>query len=245
MKAEDIKPNRLESTKQAISRLIDKLRNDRIGLIVFAGDAYLQLPLTPDYSAAKLFLNSIDTDIVPIQGTAIGSAIRLAMKSFPKEEKKYKVIVVISDGENHEDDAIREARNAAEEGVIVHTIGMGSPQGAPIPIYQNNKQIGYKKDKNNEIVITKLNEQILQQIAEVGRGKFILATNRQDELEIVLKNIEAMEKKKYETKIFTDYEDRFQYFLGVALFLLIIEFFISERKNKWIVKMNLFGEKNK
>ncbi|MFH2003913.1 MAG: VWA domain-containing protein [Bacteroidota bacterium] len=245
MKAEDIKPNRLESAKQAISRLIDKLKNDRIGLIVFAGDAYLQLPLTPDYSAAKLFLNSIDTDIVPIQGTAIGSAIRLAMKSFPREEKKYKVLVVITDGENHEDDAISEAKNAVEDGVIVHTIGMGSSQGSPIPVYQNNVQTGYRKDRGGNVVMTKLDEQALQQIAASGNGKFIRSTNRQDELEIVLREIEAMEKKEYEAKIFTDYEDRFQYFLGIALFLLLIEFFISERKNKWLAKMNLFGEVKK
>ncbi len=245
MRAEDIKPNRLESTKQAISRLVDKLQNDRIGLIVFAGEAYLQLPLTPDYSAAKLFLSAIDTDIVPIQGTAIGSAIRLAIKSFLGDEKKYKVLVVISDGENHEDDAISEAKNAAEQGIIVHTIGMGSPMGAPIPIYQNNVHVGFRKDKNGNIVVTKLNEAVLQQIASAGNGKYILATNQQNELELILEEISAMEKKEYAAKIFTDYEDRFQYFLAIALLLLVIEFFISDRKNKWLSKWNLFGDKNK
>ncbi len=245
MKAEDIKPNRLESTKQTISRLIDKLQNDRIGLIVFAGDAYLQLPLTPDYSAAKLFLSSIDTDVIPIQGTAIGSAIRLAKKSFVESEKKYKVLVVISDGENHEDDAISEAKNAAEQGVVIHTIGMGSPIGAPIPIYQNNVQVGFRKDREGNIVVTKLDESGLQQIASAGSGKYIRATNQQNELEFVLQEISAMEKKEYAAKIFTDYEDRFQYFLAIALLLLVIEFFISDRKNKWLSRWNLFGDKNK
>ncbi len=187
MKAEDIKPNRLESTKQAVSRLIDKLQNDRIGLIVFAGDAYLQLPLTPDYSAAKLFLSTIETDIVPIQGTAVGAAIRLAKKSFIQGEQKHKVIVIVTDGENHEDDAIGEAKSATEEGIIIHTIGMGSPLGAPIPVYHYDTQVGYRKDKSGNIILTKLDEAALQQIAAAGNGKYIQATNRQDELEIILK----------------------------------------------------------
>jgi Ca-activated chloride channel homolog len=245
MTAEDIHPSRLESAKQEISKLIDKLQNDRIGLIVFAGDAYLQLPLTPDYSAAKLLLNTVSTDIVPVQGTAIGSAIKLAAKSFVGGEKKYKVLIIITDGENHEDDAITEAKNAAAEGIIVHTIGMGSPLGTPIPIYQNNSQVGFKKGQDGNTVLTKLDEAGLQQIAAAGNGVYIRATNQQDELEVVLKQISIMEKKEYASKIFTEYEDRFQYFLGFALFLTTIEFFISERKNKWLSKWNLFGEVKK
>src|SRR5713101_6930020 len=177
MKAEDIKPNRLESAKREISLLLDKLQNDRIGLIVFAGDSYLQLPLTTDYGAARLFLGAIDVDVVPIPGTAIGSAIRLAMKSFVEGEKKHKVIIVITDGENHEDDAIAAGREAATEGAIVHTIGLGSPLGAPIPIYQNNVQTGFKKDTDGNIVMTKLDETALQQVAEAGGGKYLRATN--------------------------------------------------------------------
>jgi Ca-activated chloride channel family protein len=242
MTAEDIKPNRLESAKQEISRLIDKLQNDRIGLIVFGGDAYLQLPLTTDYSAAKLLLSTINTDIVPVQGTAIGSAIRLASKSFIGGEKKYKVLIIITDGENHEDDAITEAKNAASDGIIVHTIGMGSVFGTPIPVYQNNNQVGFKKTQDGNTVLTKLDEAGLQQIANAGNGVYIRATNRQDELETILKEISAMEKKEYASKVFTEYEDRFQYFLGFALFFLTIDFFLSERKNKWLSKWNLFGE---
>ena len=242
MTAEDIKPNRLESAKQEISRLIDKLQNDRIGLIVFGGDAYLQLPLTPDYSAAKLLLSTISTDIVPVQGTAIGSAIRLAAKSFIGGEKKYKVLIIITDGENHEDDAITEAKNAATEGILIHTIGMGSALGTPIPVYQNNTRVGFKKSQDGSTVLTKLDEAGLQQIANAGNGIYIQATNRQDELETILKEISSMEKKEFASKVFTEYEDRFQYFLGFALFFLAIEFFVSERKNKWLSKWNLFGE---
>lgn len=243
MRAEDIKPNRLESAKQSISRLIEKLRDDRIGIIVFAGDAYLQLPLTPDYSAAKLFVDAINYDIVPIQGTAIGSAIKLAMRTFSPGEKKHKVLIIITDGENHEDDAIGETKNAVNEGIVIHTIGIGSPLGSPIPVYQNNTLVGYKKDKEGNIVITKLDEIVLQQIASIGGGKYFSATSHQQELENIFTEIAAMEKKEYSAKIFTDYEDQFQYFLLVALILLTIEFFISDRRNKLISRFNLFGER--
>ncbi len=245
MKAEDIKPNRLESAKREISLLADKLQNDRIGLVVFAGQAFLQLPLTPDYSAAKLLVSTVETDIVPVQGTAIGAAIRLAMKSFVAGEQKHKVILIITDGENHEDDAIGEAKNAADEGVIVHTIGMGSPLGTPLPLYQNRVQVGYKKDKDGNIILTKLDELVLQQIAQAGNGKYISAVNGRKQLETILDEIALMEKKEYASKIYTEYEDRFQYFLGFALFFLVMDFFISERKNKWISKWNLFGEVKK
>lgn len=240
MKAEDIKPNRLQSTKQAISRLIDKLTEDRIGLIVFAGEAYLQLPLTPDYSAAKLLLDAIDTDIVPIQGTAIGSAIRLAVKTFPQDSKKHKVLIIITDGENHEDDALGEAKDATNRGVVIHTIGIGSPLGAPIPIYQNNQIVGYKKDRQGNIVITKLDESLLQQVAQTGNGKYFQVSSQQRELDNILKEIAQIEKKEYKAKIFTEYDDQFQYFLIIAIILLITEFFLSEKKNKYLAKINIF-----
>ncbi len=233
MKAEDIKPNRLESAKQEISRMLDKLQNDRVGLVVFGGDSYLQLPLTADYSAAKLILSTIDVDVVPVPGTAIGSALRLSMKSFLSEEKKYKVVILITDGENHEDDAVAAAKVAHAEGVIVHAIGMGSPEGAPIPVYQNNTQVGFKKDQNGAIVLTKLDETGLQEIATVGGGKYIRATNQQSELDVVFKEIETMEKKEFGMKMFTEYEDRFQFFLAPALLFIVLEFFISERKTLW------------
>jgi Ca-activated chloride channel homolog len=243
MKAEDIKPNRLESSKQEISRLLDKLQNDRIGLIVFAGDSYLHLPLTMDYSAARLILSTIDVDVVPIPGTAIGSAIKLAMKSFAAGEKKHKVIIIISDGENHEDDAITAAKDANGEGVIVHTIGMGSADGVPIPLYQGSTQVGFMKDQDGSAIVTKLDEQTMRQVAEAGGGIYIRASNQQDELETVFKQIQSMEKKEFGAKIFTEYEDRFQYFLAVALFLLILDYFISERKNKWLAKWNFFKQR--
>lgn len=240
MKAEDIKPNRLESAKQGIARLLDKLQNDRIGLIVFAGESYLQLPLTVDYSAARLMLNTIDVDVVPIQGTAVGSAIKLAMKSFAAGEKKHKVIVIITDGENHEDDAVPTAMDAHNEGVIVHTIGMGSPEGSPIPIYQNTINVGFKKDQDGNVILTKLDELGLQQIADAGGGKYIRWSTQQNELETIIKEIEAMEKKEFGAKVFTEYEDRFQYFLLVAFGLIAVEFFVSERMNRWMAKWKLF-----
>ncbi|MBI5216510.1 MAG: VWA domain-containing protein [Ignavibacteriae bacterium] len=236
MKSEDIKPNRLESAKREISQMLDKFENDRIGIVVFAGDSYLQLPLTSDYSAARLLISTIDVDIVPIQGTAIGSAIKMAMKSFVEEEKKHKAVIVITDGENHEDDALTAAKDAAEEGAVVHTIGMGSLEGSPIPIYQDNVQVGFKKDQEGSVVMTKLDESGLQQIADAGKGRYIRASNQQSELDEVLKDIQAMEKKEFGAKVFTEYEDRFQYFLAVAAFLLILEYFLSERKNVLVAK---------
>lgn len=223
--------------------MIDKLQNDRIGLIVFGGESYLQLPLTTDYSAAKLILGTVDVDAVPVPGTAIGSAIKLAMKSFAEGEKKHKVIIIITDGENHEDDAIAAAKDAAGEGTVIHTIGMGSPEGAPIPVYENNVQVGFKKDAEGSTVITKLDEQGLQQIAEAGKGKFIRATNQQSELDAVLGDIQSMEKKEFGAKVFTEYEDRFQYFLGAACLLLLAEFFISERKSRWLQRWTIFKER--
>jgi len=238
MKAQDIRPDRLERAKQAISRFIDKLENDRIGLIIFAGQAYVQLPITTDFNAAKLFLSTIDTDIIPTQGTAIGSAIDLAMRSFVGEENKHKALVIITDGENHEDDAVESAKKANEQGVIIHTIGMGSPDGAPIPVYHNGVQVDFMKDHDGNTVITKLDPTILEKIAGEGKGIFVRASSGDDGLETIMKEISKMDKKSFGTKQFSNYEDRFQYFLGGALFLLIAEFIISNRKSKWMIKLN-------
>jgi Ca-activated chloride channel family protein len=241
MKAEDIKPSRLERSKQAISRLIDKLENDRIGIIVFAGTAYVQLPITTDFAAAKLFLSSIDTDIIPTQGTAIGAAIDLAAKSFIGEDKKHKALVIITDGENHEDDAEESARKAHEDGIIIHTIGMGSPEGAPIPVYRNGVQIDFLKDHDGTTVVTKLDQLGLEKIAAEGKGQFVRASNSDDGLSTILNEITKMDKKSFGTKMFTDYEDRFQYFIGAGLLILLVEFMVSNRKNKYVAKLNLFG----
>jgi Ca-activated chloride channel family protein len=241
MLAEDIKPNRLSRAKQLVSRLIDKLENDRIGIVVFAGDVFLQLPMTSDYSAAKLLLSTIDTDIIPGQGTAIGKAIEMAMNSFPSQENKYKTIIIITDGENHEDDAIAAANEAVKNGIIIHTIGMGSVQGGPIPIYKKNTQVDFIRGNDGEIVISKLDATALQQIAAAGNGKFIRSSGTDPELSDLIVEIAKMEKKEYGSKLFTDYEDRFQYFIGAAVFLLILELFISDRKNKLLDVLNFFG----
>lgn len=240
MKAEDIKPNRLERSKQAIVRLVDKLEGDRIGIIVFAGQAYVQLPITTDYGAAKLFLNYIDTDIIPTQGTAIGAAIELAVNSFPEDNKHNKALIIITDGENHEDDAMAAAKSAQEKGIIIHTLGMGSSEGAPIPVMHNKVQVDYKKDRNGNIVISRLDADALSKIALEGGGKFIRATNSDDGLNAIVKEINKMEKTEFGAKMITDYEDRFQYFLGAGLLLLLIEFLILERRSKWFSQFRLF-----
>lgn len=233
MLAEDFKPNRLENAKRQISLMLDHLENDRIGIVVFAGASFLQLPLTTDYSAARLFLSAMDTDIVSVQGTAIGSAIRMSMQSFVQGETKYKVIVVISDGENFEDDALDAAKEAASAGIVIHTIGMGSPQGVPIPVYQKGVQTGFKKDAEGSVIITRLDEVLLQRIADATKGNYIRAGVRQDELNSIFKQIEGMEKKQIAAKMYTEFEDRFQYPLFAALLLMLMEFFLSERKLEW------------
>lgn len=240
MLAEDVKPNRVEKSKLLISRLIDRLQNDRIGLIVFAGNAYLQVPLTIDYSACKLILNTINTEMVPTQGTAIGEAIRLSLKAFETGEQKYKTLVIITDGENHEGDALIAVEEAVKQGVMVHTVGVGSPKGGPIPIYRNNIQIDFKRDNQNNIVLSKLNETMLQQLAVKGDGKYFRLASGTEELVQLMSEISTMEKKEIEERVFTDYEDQFQYFIGIALFLLTLEFFISERKSNWFKNWNIF-----
>lgn len=243
MLAEDLSPNRLERAKRAIYQLIEKLHNDRLGIIVFAGDAYVQLPITTDYSSAKLFLETIGTDIVPTQGTAIGSAIELAMESFDFENGTSKSIIVITDGENHEDDASGAAASAYAEGVAVHTIGMGAEKGAPIPIYKNGAQIGFRTDNTGNTVVTKLNETMLKDIASAGGGSYVRASNANAGLGIIMNEIDKLEKKEFGSKSIKDYEDRFQAFLIVALILLVIEFFISNRKSSKLDGINLFEVK--
>ncbi|HEY4798007.1 MAG TPA: VWA domain-containing protein [Bacteroidia bacterium] len=237
MKAEDFKPNRLSKAKQAIEKLIDKLNNDRIGIIVFAGEAYVQLPITTDYAAAKLFLETADCDAVPVQGTVISSAIQLAEKSFGNEEGKNKAIIVISDGESHDDDAIAAAREAFEKNIYVHTIGIGSPDGVPIPIYKNNIQNGFKKDKDGNTVVTKLNESALQEISTAGNGVYIRATQSEIGLLALQDRISKMEKKTFEAKVYTDYDDWFPFFIAISLVFILIESLLTEIKSKWWQKM--------
>lgn len=233
MMAEDLKPSRLLRAKMAIEKLVNRLGGDRVGIIVFAGNAYVQLPITTDYSAAKLFLNSIDNTIVPQQGTAIGSAIDLAMESFNFEDESSKTIIVITDGENHEDDAILAAKNAHEKGVIVSTIGMGSAQGAPIPEYRNGRQVDFKKNRQGETVITKLNEKMLKDIAQEGTGLFIRASQQDVGLNALLDHLNQMQKKEFGTVIYSEYESRFQYYIGLGLLLVFIELLLFDKKQKW------------
>lgn len=243
MLAEDLSPNRLERSKRAIFQLIQKLHNDRLGIIVFAGDAYVQLPITTDYSSAKLFLETIGTDIVPTQGTSIGAAINLAMESFDFENGTSKSIIVITDGENHEDDAKEAASEASAKDVLVHTIGMGSEKGGPIPVYKNGAQIDFRKDNQGNTVVTKLNETMLKEIAAAGNGSYVRASNANAGLGIIMEEIDKMEKKEFGSKSFKDYEDRFQIFLIIALILIIIEYFISNRRTSKLDGVNLFETK--
>ena len=245
MHAEDIAPNRLERSKQAISKLISKLGGDRIGVIVFAGNAYVQLPITTDYSAAKMFLSTVDTDLIPTQGTEIGRAIELAVKSFGENEHN-KAIIIISDGEDHENgDAVKAAQEAAKLGIKLYTIGMGLEEGAPIPLYnQYGKRIGYKKDKEDNIVITKLDDHILRQIAEIGNGIYVRANNSNVGLDKIYDDINKASKSEIEAKMFTDYEDQFQWFVGAALVLAIIGILISSGKREWEMNFKFFEPKN-
>jgi len=240
MMAEDIQPNRLERAKLAISQLVDKLSEDKIGLIVFAGQAYTQLPITTDYASAKLFLQSVSPEIVPVQGTAIGAAIELGARSFSPQFKGNKAIIIITDGENHEDDAIGAATTAVDNGIIVHTIGMGLPQGGPIPSYRNG-QTDYKKDKDGNVVVTKLDENMLQQIAAAGKGVYVRANNAQVGLNTIFGEINKMETAEMESRVYSDYNDQFQYFIALGLFLLLVDFMILERKNKYLKNFKLFG----
>jgi len=243
MMAEDLSPDRLTAAKLAMARLIEKLKSDRIGMIVFAGEAFIQLPLTSDYSAAKLFLQTINPGIVPTQGTAIGAAIDLAVNSFPKEEAKNRALIILTDGENHEDDAIAAAESARKAGIRVFTVGMGSPSGAPIPVIKNGQQNGYRQDNSGNTVVSSLNEEMLQEIAMAGDGQYFRATNSGAGIPQIMQELSGIEKKEYDSKIFTDFEDRYQIFFGIAFFLLFIEVILSERKPKWIEKVKLFEEK--
>ncbi len=238
MMAQDIQPNRLERAKRAISKMVDKLNNDKIGLIVFAGEAYTQLPITTDYASAKLFLSSISTEIVPIQGTAIGAAINLSTKSFTPDSEASKAIIVITDGENHEDDAIAAAKSALEQGIVVHTIAMGLPEGAPIPVSPGSRD--FRKDENGNIVISKLDQKMVEQIATAGGGKPVIANNTTTGLNALFNEINKMNKTELEQRVYAAYDEKFQLFIAIGLLLLFLDFFVLERKNRHLKDINLF-----
>ena len=238
MKAEDIKPNRLEKAKFEIRNLVSRLAGDRIGLIVFAGEAYTQFPLTTDYSAANLFLDVVDVDVAPVPGTSIGAAITRAMESFDPNQTTTKVVVIITDGEETEGDAFAAAEEAAGKGVLLYTIGLGSPAGAPIPVTGPNGQTDFKRDRSGSVVVTKLDEASLEKIASIGNGKYFRGTNAQDELDEIYKNINSLQKQEFGVKQFTDYEDRFQYFLFPALLCLLAEVLVTENRVPWLSRWN-------
>ena len=227
MLAEDYSPNRLERAKLAISRLVDKLRDDRIGLIVFAGNSFVQLPITTDYVSAKMFLNSITTESVPVQGTAIGEALGTAIRSFSAQSQKSRAVIVITDGENHEDDPVAVAKQASELGIRVFTIGVGSPEGKPIPMDGE-----LLKDKDGNIVVTRLDEKVLQEVAAAGDGVYVRAGNSEFGLNPIIDEIRKMEDEKYSSVVFEEYDEQFMYFLAIAFLFFIIEMLVGDRRSK-------------
>ena len=239
MLAEDIRPNRLERAKQAISRLIDNLEGDRIGIVVFAGKAYMQLPITTDYAAAKMFLSTINTNIISTQGTAIADALEMAASSFG-ESKNNKAIVIITDGEDHEGNVLEQTEAAVKNGISIYTIGMGSSEGSPIPIYNGNVQTGYKKDRDGNTVISRLDETLLQQMASLGNGIYVRASNSETGLQKIFDEINKIQKTEIESRQFSDYENRFQYFLAITLIFLIFELLVFDKKNQWFSKFEPF-----
>ena len=227
MLAEDYSPNRLERAKLAISRMTDKLSDDRIGLIIFAGTSFVQLPITNDYVSAKMFMNSISTESVPVQGTAIGDAILTAAKSFSAQSEKSRAIVVITDGENHEDDAVDAARKATELGIQVYTIGVGSAQGAPVPLGGE-----LLKDKDGNIVVTRLDEETLKEISEAGNGAYIHAGNEEFGLNPIISKLRQLEDEHYSSVVFEEFDEQYMYFFAIALAFLVLEMLVGERKSR-------------
>lgn len=238
MAAEDIKPNRLEKAKYQISNLIQKLRGDRIGLIVFSGEAFIQFPLTTDYSAANLFLSAVDFNSVPQPGTAIASSINLAVKSFDSAATD-KAIILITDGEDHEGDIDKAVEDATDKGIKIYAIGLGSPDGVPIPVYDNRgNQIGFKQDNNGQTVLTKLDETILKDIASKGNGKYYRGNNYEDYLDQIYSDLSKLKQAEFGVKKVTDYEDRFYFFLAPAILLLILELFITDKRSPFFTRLN-------
>lgn len=234
MLARDYTPNRLERAKLAISRVTEKLNGDRLGLIVFAGESYVQIPLTADYTSAKMFLNSVNTSSVPVQGTAIGAAIDLAKRSFSEQSDKSRAIVIITDGENHEDDAVAAAAAAAEAGVRVYTIGVGTPEGTMIQWPDGT----YIQDEEGNNVVTRLNEENLVSIAEAGKGIYVQAGNSEFGLGPIIEDIQNMDDEVVSTIVYEEYEELYMYFIAVALLFLVIEMLIGDRRSK----IHMFGK---
>ena len=245
MLAEDIAPNRLDKSKQLITQIVNSLGGDRVGIIGYAGSAFPQVPITTDFSSTKLFLNGMNTDMVSSQGTAINEAIRMAQTYFDDEDQTNRVLFIVSDGEDHEGNSAAIAEDAAALGIRIFTIGVGTEKGGPIPIKRNGILQHYKRDQNNKQVITRLDEEKLKDIAAEANGQYIDGTNTKEVVETVRAILNGMDKKEFDAKQFTDFKDQFQWFLAGALFLLLVDVLLLERKTAWVNKLNLFNEKGK
>ena len=244
MLAEDIAPNRLEKAKRLVSEIINELASDRVGIIAYAAQAFPQLPITTDYGAAKMFLQSMNTDMLSSQGTAINEAIELAATYFDDEQQTNRVLFIISDGEDHSEGEVMDAVELArEQGILIYTIGVGSANGGPIPIKRNGVLESLKKDAEGEVVITRLNEEILADIASEGNGEYIDGSNTNKAVATISATLQQMDKMEFEAKQFAEFKDQFQWFLGGALLLLLLDIFVLERKTAWLRKLNLFNEK--
>lgn len=243
MLCEDIAPSRLAKAKQIISKTIDKLGSDRVGIIIYAGNAYPLLPITTDQAAAKMFLQNASPNMVSSQGTAINEALLLAKTYYDNEEQTNRFLVLISDGEDHSDNGNIIIDDLVKEGIKTYTIGVGTTKGGPIKMKMGNSFLGYKKDRKGEVVITKMNDEILKKIANNGNGKYIYGNNTQATVDTISEILINAQKKEFETKQFSDYKDQFQWFIALGLLFLILDLFMFDKKTKWIQKMNLFNEK--
>jgi|TARA_B100001059_G_scaffold90740_1_gene89525 Ca-activated chloride channel family protein len=244
MLAEDIAPNRLEKAKRIVSEIINTLNNDRVGVIAYAATALPILPITDDYSTAKTFLQSLNTDMLSSQGTAIIQSINLAQKFYDDEDQTNRVLCILSDGEDHEVERQNLLELAERSGITIITIGLGSVKGAPIPIKENNIVKSYKKDENGDVVVTKLNTQLLNTIANSSSGIYIEGVNTELVVEEISKRLKEMDKKEFESKQFVAYKDQFQWFISFAILFLSLELLVFEKKTYWVKKLNLFNEKN-
>ena len=231
MRGTDIKPTRLDKSKFEVSQMIQNLKGDRVAIIVFAGSSHLYLPLTTDYEAAHLFLDQIDTNMIPTQGTALSSAIQTGLSAFSEDDSKYKVLILITDGEDHEGEAISLARQASKRGMIIHTIGVGTIAGSLIPNINNSGITEYKKDNSGKLVTSQLNEKILEEIAEAGKGAFIRFNNKPANYKNILNQIDSMEKRTVKSHVYSEFEEQYQKFGILSLCLMIVSMLISTRKN--------------
>ncbi len=242
MLAEDIAPNRLDKSKQLVTQIINSLASDRVGIIAYAGKAFPQLPITTDYASAKMFLQNMNTDMLSSQGTAIDEAIKLAKTYYDDEEQINRILIIISDGEDHEGNALDIAEEAKDMGIKILTIGVGDTKGGPIPIKRNGVVLNYKKDTNGETVITRLDETTLKEIAEETNGIYINGNNTADVVSSIKSVLDNMDKTEFESKQIADFKDQFQWFLGLGLFFLVLDICFLERKTGWLKKLNLFNE---